>query len=95
MINAENFVGKVPDYKRQYPECPSDKRYFNGAECERCELPFFWNFDKNDCRECDKGLYFDKSARQCFYESDQQKYKTNIEATKNIYHNGDFEEVKR
>ena len=28
------------------------------------------------------------------YESGQQKYKTNIDATKNIYYNGDFEDVK-
>lgn len=95
MINAENFVGKVPQYKKGYPECPSDKRYFNGAECEKCELPKYWNFDKNDCRECDKNQYFDKVARQCVFNDGEQKFRTNVGAINTIYYNGDIEQLKK
>lgn len=95
MVNAENFVGKVPAYKSQFSQCPPEKRYFNGQICQSCDLPQYWNFDTNECKSCEKGLYFDKYARQCLYSPEGQKYKTNLDATKNIYFNGDFEEVKR
>lgn len=95
MVNAENFVGKVPTYKSQYSQCPTEKRYFNSQVCQSCDLPQYWNFDTNECKSCEKGLYFDKNARQCLYFAENQKYKTNLDASKNIYFNGDFEQVKR
>lgn len=60
MVNAENFVGKVPPYKPQYPQCLPEKKYFNGQACQSCDLPQYWNFDTNECKSCDTGLYFDK-----------------------------------
>ena len=95
MVKAENFVGKVPEYKSQYTNCPEDKRYFNDKQCEKCELPKYWDFDNSQCKECDKDMQFYKGSMQCVYKQGQQSFKTNLDATKNVYYNGDFEQVKK
>jgi hypothetical protein len=46
-------------------DCPTDRPYSDGYECFPCDLPNFWNTDKNTCDECDSGLVYNTNTKKC------------------------------
>ncbi len=87
MINADNFIGTVPQFKKNYLKCEEKTRYFDGKQCVSCILPNYFDFDKNSCSSCNSGYSFDTQSRLCLII--EAKYKTDMNAG-NIYYNGNF-----
>jgi hypothetical protein len=53
-------------------QCPSISPFFNGQTCISCPLPYYFNFQSNNCEVCAAEMKFDVNLKQCVQLSTNQ-----------------------
>ncbi len=55
-------------------QCPPEYPYDNGKECEKCDMPAYWNFTALKCEICPLKSFYDFVSQKCVACSDNNPF---------------------